>query len=921
VIARPRSLAVVAALLIAACARPPRLPRAGLEPSPRPLRVQREIVSYALENGLRVALVPDRRTNLVSVDVRYTTGSIDDPPGRSGVAHLAEHLSFAAADGEGSTVGQRLDQAALVYGATTSWDETNFAALGLAARLDDLLAIEASRMSAACARIAPALFERERDVVDNELRGRDTRGPWAPLAARLFAGHPVGAAGAPDLGAIELADVCRFRAGHYAPAGAILVVGGAIDVGSARALIDRRFGAIRAGLAPARRIPAVVAAGESSLTGEVDQPTAVIAFPARPRDQPGSAARDLAVDLWRQRILGLGRAAGVRDVDRGFLGGDSAGVELLAITARDADALRGAVDLAFAARRRLLEADFSIERRNLRALRLNEELAALDRFEGLGARVADAIQHGGSAAALLGPVQELEALWPDRIEREVESLGLVKLERYVDRGAGSTGLARAIASLPDRRGAHVAYVLPGRAERPAPSAEARRIDLDELPAPVDVGEADRPLRVPAARPAARMREVVLASGLRVVLAEVPGSAVLDVRLVFPAGLVHEPPGAPGVAALAALLLEHDMARHYGDSDLRSASWALGLGTRVTFEVGATSTALRVAGAARYADWHVWRLFWLVRQGVYTDDALARVSDGALAPRDDRAQRLRRALAGALLGGVVVREQDAATLGRIDRGAIESFRRAAFVPGGATLIVAGGFDGERMLGEIRALASGWTGRAAAPRRRPAALAARRPQSLALVDDESSQVSIALAFPASNWNSAARLVAAEMVDAEARAIRRRLGATYGLHAEYTLLANAAPALLASGDADPARAGEVLVALLAALDELRAGGELFRRSFVLARRRVLGRVLARVADTAALAGELETLARVGWPTGRRADLVSQVARLTPADVAAALAADLDRERVVVAVAGRHAAVEAAFRAAGLAGVRQLR
>jgi hypothetical protein len=150
----------------------------------------------------------------------------------------------------------------------------------------------------------------------------------------------------------------------------------------------------------------------------------------------------------------------------------------------------------------------------------------------------------------------------------------------------------------------------------------------------------------------------------------------------------------------------------------------------------------------------------------------------------------------------------------------------------------------------------------------------PRYLPLLDGESAQVSIALAFPAPGGTSAARLVAAEMVDAQAQSIRRRIGATCGLHAGYTILVNAASALLITGDDDPARAGDVLVSLLRALEELRADRVPFRRAFVLARRRVLGRLLAQVADTAALAAELETEARAGWTGRRRADLVTEVA-----------------------------------------------
>ncbi|HTE51765.1 MAG TPA: insulinase family protein [Kofleriaceae bacterium] len=916
--------AVAAALVGVACVTSSALPRAGLLVKRRPLEVQRAIVSFRLDSGLRVALVPDARTNLVSVDVRYMTGSLDDLPGRSGLAHLAEHLSFGIAEHGGATVAQRLEEAALVYSASTTWDETHFASLALAPRLGDVLAIEADRMAAPCDRIAPEVLERERDVVDNELRGRDTRGAWAPLAARLFPrDHPYGRpVSGVELGAIRLADVCGFLAGHYAPARAILVLGGAIDVEAARALVTSRFGGIRRVSSPARALQVVSTSGESRLASAVDQPTAVIAFPASPRGLPGQATRDLAIDLWVRRILQLGWEAGVTDVERGFLGGSRGGVELIAITARDASALPRAVELAFGARDRLFAGEFALDRRDVRALRINDGLAALDRFEGLGARVADAIQHGGSVDALLAPVRELEELWPDQLVREVHDIGMVKVERYVDLSAGSTAMVRAVDSLPARGRAHVAYLLPGAAgARQGPPDGARRIDVAEWQTPVDVGEAERPLVVAAGRRAPQLRDVVLADGLRVVLAPVPGSVVVDARLVFPAGLAHEPPDKSGVALLAALLLEHDLARDYSESDRLRASWALGLGGKVTFEIGAASTVFRLSGAARDADWHVWRLLWLIEQGIYTDWSLARVRDAVAAAPDDRERRLRRALAGALLGGVTIREQDADAPGRIGRSAIEAFRRRSYVPGGATLIVVGGFDADRILAEIQELAAAWRGKATATRPRAVTLVPHGQHYLALVDDESPQVSIALAFPAAGGTSAARLVAAEMVDARARSIRHDIGATYGLRAGYTILASAAPALMVSGDADPARAGDVLAAILRSLDELRADGDPFRRAFVAARRRVLGRVLAQVADTAALAAELETQARVGWTGRQRKDLVADVATLTPAAVAAALSADLDRDRMVVALAGPRAAIDAAFRASRLQGVQQVR
>ena len=106
----------------------------GLRPGPRAANFHDHITAGRQSNGMRVAVLPDANTNLVTVLVRYEVGGADDPPGAEGMAHYVEHLIFGAPIGDGT-----LADAALVGNATTSRDRTYFYQVALDTQLDDVL--------------------------------------------------------------------------------------------------------------------------------------------------------------------------------------------------------------------------------------------------------------------------------------------------------------------------------------------------------------------------------------------------------------------------------------------------------------------------------------------------------------------------------------------------------------------------------------------------------------------------------------------------------------------------------------------------------------------------------------------------------------------------------------------------------------
>lgn len=203
-----------------------------------------------LPNGLRVLLVEDHRTPTVAINVGYRVGGKDDPPGRSGFAHLFEHLMFK---GTANTAPETMDRLTEDVGgynnAFTSEDLTNYYEVVPSNYLETLLWAEADRLAAL--NITDAHFITEREVVIGEYDQRILAEPYGMLDELVnreaYTTHPYGRGviGNPEhLHAATLADVVQFHATYYRPDNAVLVVVGDLDPVATNAWIDTYFGAI-----------------------------------------------------------------------------------------------------------------------------------------------------------------------------------------------------------------------------------------------------------------------------------------------------------------------------------------------------------------------------------------------------------------------------------------------------------------------------------------------------------------------------------------------------------------------------------------------------------------------------------------------------------------------------------------------------
>ncbi|HEX7760199.1 MAG TPA: pitrilysin family protein, partial [Caulobacteraceae bacterium] len=216
-----------------------------------------------LANGLQLYTSVDRTTPNVTVQVWYGVGSKDDPVGRSGFAHLFEHMMFKATrDLPAESFDRITEDVGGSNNAFTADDTTAYHEVVPANHLQRLIWAEAERMGSLV--VDEANFKSERNVVEEELRQRVLADPYGRffrlyIPEYSFAVHPYkrpGIGSIEDLEASTLDDVRTFHATYYRPDDAALIVVGNFDEAQLNAWVDQYFGALKT---PAAAIPHVTA--------------------------------------------------------------------------------------------------------------------------------------------------------------------------------------------------------------------------------------------------------------------------------------------------------------------------------------------------------------------------------------------------------------------------------------------------------------------------------------------------------------------------------------------------------------------------------------------------------------------------------------------------------------------------------------
>ena len=276
------------------------------------MQIQLPFTRFTLNNGLQVIVHEDHTVPIAAVNLWYRVGSKDERPGRTGFAHLFEHLMF---EGSANVPQGQFDELLEVVGGvnngSTSTDRTNYWETVPSAACELALFLEADRMGGLAAAMTQAKLNAQRDVVKNERRQSYENRPYglafetihAALYPATHSYHWPIIGWMPDLDAATLADVNAFFGRYYAPNNASLCVAGDVDAKQISELAEKYFGAIAPAAAPPEVSPPDPTLSESqslTLADEVHLSRIYIAWHSPAMFAAGDAELDVFAAILSQ---------------------------------------------------------------------------------------------------------------------------------------------------------------------------------------------------------------------------------------------------------------------------------------------------------------------------------------------------------------------------------------------------------------------------------------------------------------------------------------------------------------------------------------------------------------------------------------------------------------------------------------------
>ncbi len=516
-------------------------------------RVDIPYEAFTLRNGLRVLVHTDRKAPIVAVSTWYDVGSKHEPAGKTGFAHLFEHLMFNGSENAPGDFFEPLKQVgATDFNGTTSFDRTNYFETVPRPALDRALFLESDRMGWLTGAITQDVLDEQRGVVQNEKRQGDNQ-PYGlvyyKVLEELLAGNPYGhtpIGSMADLDAASLDDVKNWFRSHYGPNNAVLVLAGDIDAKTARPLVEKYFGAIPAG--PKSVLPKVTVPtlAQSKTVKMKDRVAATLllrtwAVPglndpdATPLDVFGDVLGGLASSrldnaLVRKEKLAVQTSAGVQSMAQ-------IGIFTVQVVVKP-----GADVAAVTKRLDEIVADLIQNGPTPDEVTRVATTNVSDRIEGLESVGG----FGGKAVALASG--ELYSGDPLYFKKQLQAMAKVTPAQV--QAAARKWLTRPSVTILVEPGDREAYqeaaaVKPAAKDPNAPKAEPVKGTRGPLPAVAEIGDLDFPDVV-------RTR---LSNGVELIYANRTAVPVTQVVLSFDAGIAADPDGKLGTQSLMLSMLD------------------------------------------------------------------------------------------------------------------------------------------------------------------------------------------------------------------------------------------------------------------------------------------------------------------------------------------------------------------------------
>ncbi len=864
---------------------------------------------FVTASGLTVIVHEDHSVPLVSVNVWYRVGSKDERPGRSGFAHLFEHLLLAAHQ---NITSRLVSAGAVEANGTYGNDATEYYAMLPSSSLDLLLYFQSQLMGHSQDAITQTVLDKERGIVKNEKRESEEdrsygRVPNLIAQASYPVGHPyalTGAGSLQDLDAANLEDVRSWLAANYGPANAVLVVAGDVDLGTIRQKIQKFFGDIPPG--PLVATPAPWVAKAIGRRRQVMYDRIPSARVYRVWNIPEWSVADTRYLSLVSSVLGGGSSSRLHrrlvqseqiatdvsaSVRFGQLGSQLS-IQVTAKSERDLAAIESALDEEVT--RFVQDGPTMEEREAVRRRFLTDFFRGTERLgsEWIG---------GFKGKSWLLAENEVLGGRPDYYK--------VTLDR-VARATSDDLRDAARRWLVD---SDVTLVLRPRPMQPAASASNAR--PSEIP---EAGEFPSVTLAP-------MQQKHLANGLRVLFVEHPAVPLVEMRLIVSSGSASDRDGAPGAAELTAKLLVQGTTRR---TAAQISDDVLDLSARLSTSTQTDTSAVALAGPSGELVRMLDVLADIVRHPTFPATALE-------AQRQQYASRVQRERGSTVTPERLMPrllERPAATPGTpvartssegaaAGRDELLAFHSERYRPNNATLVVVGATTMEKLLPEIDRAFGTWERGPLLPSVTMNVTEAVS-RVVYLVDAPGMTQSVVVAgmpapLPADPSYHAFRTIAIAM---RSRLFANLREAKQWSYAPYTSLAGTRDSqvfmLVAAVQQD--KTAETMTELLKELHEMAGARPITSQELKVAKTNELRMLVVYWQTNALTADRVAEVVRDGTDPSAFAALGRRLAALTEGEVARVASRVIHPDRAICLVIGDRRKIEAGVRALNLGELR---
>ncbi len=872
-----------------------------------------KIKQYQLKNGLRVVLHEDRSTPIVAVNTWYHVGSKNEEAGRTGFAHLFEHMMFQGSKNYNTDYFTPLQEAGGNVNGTTNQDRTWYFETVPSNFLELAIMLEADRLGGLLEAMTQEKLDNQRDVVKNERRQRVDNQPYGTSFEKIGElmypkGHPYNwttIGSMEDLQAATLDDVKSFFRRYYVPNNTVLVLAGDFDEKQARGWIEKYFGPIAKGEAinrPNNPMPKLEKEIRTTVEDAVPLPRRYMVWHGVPQYNADEAALDML-----GYILSTGRSSRLQSnlvyekeiaQQVGAFNGTNeiGGLFQIQTTARPGKSLDDIEKEINAEIERIKkEPPTADEMTRAKNSIESQTIFGLQTVLGKGSQLSTYTGYLGKPEYFQADLDRYDRVTPADIQRVANTyltanrLVMSYVPRQGDAQRANRGADKPTSVKSEKKDDDLIAAQTAKLPKPGPNPK---------------------LVLPA------IEKTKLANGLEVWMVEQKELPIVAMNLVLKSGQSNEPDNRTGLANMTASLLD-DGTKTRSAVDITNQLQAIGVGG-INVNSGFDSTNVSMQTLTRNLDKALDIYADVIMNPAFPEKEVESLRGRQLVSlRQVKANP--NAVSNIVYNKVLYgdhpygRESNEASIKALTRDDIVKFYESTYRPNNGVLIVVGDFDKTALKSKLEKAFDGWKGEAVSNRALPMAKGFDK-TGIYIVDRPNSAQSVVSIgqvgidrgspdyFPVVVMNS---ILGGGITSRISMNLREDKGYTYGAGSGFTFRRGAGP-FRAGGDIQTAVTKEAIVEFMKELNGIRGSVPATQKELDYNKQSLIRRYPGGFETVGAISNQLANLVVYGLPDTYFNDYISKVNSVTLDDVNRVAKQYLDPSKMAIVIVGDRTVIE---------------